>query len=58
MGALLRELRRECLRREGLRGPYGGGCALYIHAETYARSFEVGELLLEPSHPIAADSYP
>ena len=57
MAALLRDLRRECLRREGLRGPYGG-CTLYLYVETHARGFEVEELLLEPSYPFAADSYP
>ena len=34
------------------------GVCVYIHTETHARGFEVGELLLEPSHPIAADNYP
>jgi len=35
-----------------------GGCALYLYVEIHARDFEVGELLLEPSHTIATDSYP
>ena len=35
---------------------YGVG-TLYLYVEIHARDFEVGELLLEPPHPIAADSY-
>ena len=57
MGALLRDLRREFLLRRGCEGP-GRGYALYLYVETHARDFEVGELLLEPSYPFAADSYP
>ena len=57
MGVLLRDLRRECLRRGDRREPYGVG-TLHVLVEIHARVFEVGELLLEPSHPIAADSYP
>jgi len=36
---------------------YGVG-TLYLYVEIHARDFEVGELLLEPSHTIATDSYP
>ena len=36
---------------------YGVG-TLYVYVETHPRSFEMGELLLEPSYPNAADSYP
>ena len=57
MRVLPRNLRRECLLRRGCEGHTGGG-ALYIHAEIHAPGFEVGELLLEPPNPIAADSYP
>ena len=56
MEALLRDLRREFLLRRGCEGP-GRGYALYLYVEIHARDFEVGELLLEPPHPIAADSY-
>ena len=50
MGALLRDLRREFLLRRGCEGP-GRGYALYLYVEIHAPGFEVGELLLEPSHP-------
>jgi hypothetical protein len=35
---------------------YGVG-TLYVYVEIHALAFEVGELLLEPSHTIGADSY-
>ena len=41
----------------GAARPYVG-CTLYVLVKIHARGFQVGELLLEPPHPIAADSYP